>query len=120
MYGLDKSIDLSFLQGRELIQVRVGTYQTAFAFDEDVTISVEGEFIYCDGQQEFTWRPQPGAAEVAARTVSLLGDTIKTYDPHEDGTLKLFFASGRRLTVLDSSKEFESYDITRPGETIVV
>jgi hypothetical protein len=37
-----------------------------------------------------------------------------------DGTLTLAFSNQHRLTVLDSSKEYESYDITRPGQTIIV
>jgi hypothetical protein len=49
MYGLKKDTDLSFLNGRELVQAAVGLYQTIFRFDEDVTISAEGEFSYFDG-----------------------------------------------------------------------
>jgi hypothetical protein len=30
------------------------------------------------------------------------------------------FSNGHRLTILDSYKEYESYDITRPGQTIIV
>jgi hypothetical protein len=40
MYGLKKEIDLSFLTGRELIQVAIGSFQVEFHFDEDVTVSV--------------------------------------------------------------------------------
>jgi len=36
MYGLKKDIDLSFLTGRELIQLAIGVYQVQFGFDEDV------------------------------------------------------------------------------------
>jgi hypothetical protein len=41
------------LTGRELIQVAVGTFQVQFHFDEDVAVSVEAEFRYFDGQQEW-------------------------------------------------------------------
>jgi len=34
--------------------------------------------------------------------------------------LELTFSSGDRLTVFEVGKEYESYQITRPGETIVV
>lgn len=44
MYGLKKEIDLSFLTGRELIQVAIGSFQVQFHFDEDVALSVEGDF----------------------------------------------------------------------------
>src|SRR6266704_2806431 len=120
MYGLKKEIDLSFLNGRELIQVAIGLYPTSFRFDEDVAISVEAEFSYFNGQAEWIWKPEPGAAQIAARTVSLLGATIQTFEGQGNGTLSLVFSNGQRLTILDSSKEYESYDITRPGQTIVV
>ena len=120
MYGLSKDTDLSFLNGREVEQVAIGVYQIHFGFDEDVRISVEGQFAYFDGQEEWVWKPEPGAARIAARTVSLLGATIKTFDGKEDGTLSLAFSNGQRLTIVDNSKQYESYNITRPGQTIVV
>lgn len=120
MYGLKKEIDLSFLAGREVGQIRVGLYQVVFAFDEDVAISVEAEFHYRDDQGEWVWKPEPGATQIAARTVALLGATIQSFESHENGMLLLNFSNGNSLTILDSSKEYESYDITLPGRTIVV
>jgi hypothetical protein len=120
MYGLSKDLDLNFLNGREVIQVAIGVYQIQFGFDEDVRISVEGQFSYFDGHDEWVWTPDPGGAQIAARAVALLGATIESFQGHEDGTLKLIFSSGQRLIILDNSKEYESYDITRPGSTIVV
>ncbi|MGI0085014.1 MAG: DUF6188 family protein [Nitrososphaerales archaeon] len=120
MYGLRTDIDLGFLKGREIIQVAIGVYQIIFGFDDDVRISVEGEFSYFDGQSGSVWRPEPGGAQIASRTLSLLGATIETFTGEENGTLTLTFSNGHRLTILDNSKEYESYDITRPGETIVV
>lgn len=120
MYGLSKDIDLSFLNGRELVQVAIGVYQVQFGFDEDVRISVESYFGYSDGQGEWIWRPEPGASQIAARTVALLGSSIQGFQAHEDGTLILTFHGGQRITILDNSKQYESYDITLPGRTIVV
>ncbi len=120
MYGLKKDVDLGFLNGRELIQVCIGLYQTIFKFDDEVAISVEREFRYFDGQDEWTWRPEPGSSLLAARTVALLGASIESFEGDADGTLALTFSNGRRLTIVDSSKEYESYDITRAGQTIVV
>lgn len=120
MYGLKKEIDLSFLTGRELIQLAIGVYQVQFGFDEDVRISVESEFRYFDGQIESIWRPEPGSSSIAARGVALLGATIESVGSNIDGTLTLAFSNQHRLTILDSSKEYESYDITRPGQTIIV
>src|SRR5262245_45045501 len=120
MYGLKRGIDLSFLKGRELGQVAIGVYQIVFAFDEDVRISVQGQFSYFDGHDELLWSPGPGSSNIAARTVSLLGASIETFEAKEDGTIGLTFSNGQSLSILDSCKEYESYDITRPGETIIV
>ena len=120
MYGLKKEVDLSFLRGRELIQVATGSFQVQFRFDEDVAVSVEAECRYFDGQQEWVWKQEPSSPHVAARTVALLGASIRSFDSSENGTLVLTFSNGHRLTVVDSFKEYESYDITRPGHTIIV
>jgi hypothetical protein len=120
MYGLKKDIDLSFLNGREVIQVAIGVYQTQFGFDEDVTIYVHSQFSYFDGRDEWIWKPEGGAAQIAARTLSLLGTTIQSFEGQENGTLSLVFSNGQRLTIFDNSTEYESYDITRPGSTVVV
>jgi uncharacterized protein DUF6188 len=111
---------LNFLNGREVVPVAIGIYQIIFGFAEDVRISAYSQFGYFDGQQEWIWTPRPGAAQIAARTVSLLGATIRSFEGQENGALSLVFSNRQRLTILDSSKEYESYDITRPGSTIVV
>jgi hypothetical protein len=115
-----RDIDLSFLNGRELIQLCIGLYQTIFKFDEDVAISVEGGFRYFDGQDESIWRPGPGSSSRAARTAVLLGAKIENFESDASGTLSLTFSDGRRLTIIGSNNGYESYDITRPGQTIVV
>ncbi len=120
MYGLKKEIDLSFLTGRELVQVRIGTFQVQFCFDEDVTVSVEAQFCYFDGQNEWIWQQEPSSPPIAARTVAMLGASISSIETNENGTLALRFSNGHRLTIPDSFKEYESYDITRPGQTIIV
>lgn len=120
MYGLKKEIDLSFLTGRELIQVAIGSFQVQFHFDEDVSVYVEAEFRYFDGQQEWIWKQEPSSHHVAARTVAMLGASITSFERSEDGTLALTFSNGHRLTILDSLREYESYQITRPGHNIIV
>jgi len=118
MHGLKENTDLTFLKGREVIQVAIGKDQVIFAFDEDVTISVEGQFEYADKASSSEWRP--GSSQVAASAVSLLGTTVESVHGQADGTLKMTFSNGDRLVIRDVSSEYESYQITRPGQTIVV
>ncbi len=120
MYGLRKDIDLKFLNGRECLQVAIGVYQIQFGFDDDVRISIEGEFRYFDGGTEVVWRHEPGYVQIASCMVALLGATIESFEGRENGTLTLIFSNRHRLVIPDSSQEYESYTITRPGETIVV
>lgn len=119
MYGLDMTIDLSFLIGREAIQIAIGLYQVIFAFDESVCISVESEFRLISPKGDVSsW--QSSVPQSAAAALRLLGAKIENVSGLKDGTLTLTFSSGDILTILDSSKEFESYDITCPGRTIIV
>jgi len=120
MYGLRRDIDLGFLNGREVGQVAIGLYQIQFGFDEDVRIGIEGEFRYFHGREEWIWMPESKQRQVAGRMVDLLGAVVEKVDWKGDGTLTLNFSNGHRMTILDSNKEFESYDITRPGQTIVI
>lgn len=120
MYGLKKEIDLGFLVGRELIQVGIGLYQIQFHFDEDVTVSVEAEFRYFDGQHEWSWRQEPSSHQIATRTVAMLGANITNLESNENGTLALIFSNGHRLTILDPFKEYEAYAITRPGQPDII
>jgi hypothetical protein len=94
--------------------------QVQFHFNENVSVSIEAEFHYFDVQDEWIWRQEPVSPQVAGRTVGMLGATNTSFESNENGTLILMFSNGTRLTILDSSKEYESYDITRPGQTIVV
>jgi hypothetical protein len=57
----------------------------------DVRISVESQFRYFDGRDEWIWKPEPGAVQGAARTLALLGAAIESFESHEDGTLALLF-----------------------------
>jgi hypothetical protein len=119
MYGLDITIDLSFLIGREAIQIAIGLYQVIFAFDDSVSISVESEFRLISPQGDVSiWQP-PGPYTAAA-ALRLLGAKIENVSGQKDGTLMITFSGGDILTILDSSKEYQSYDITCPGRTIVV
>ena len=69
MCGLSKDLDLNFLNGREVVQVAIGIYQIIFGFAEDVRISAYSQFSYFDGQQEWIWKPEPGAVTRPGSTI---------------------------------------------------
>lgn len=118
MYGLKKDIDLTFLIRREIIQVAIGMYQVLFNFDEDTSIAVEGRFEYTTNASTVEWRP--GNPLAACSAVKLLSARIEAVEPLQNGTLRLTFSNGDCLAIYDVSAEYESYQISRMGETIVV
>ena len=118
MYGLPDSIDFSFMIGRELIQIAIGVYQVIFGFNEGVRISVEAQFEYTTKETWVEWRP--GASHVAASTVGLLGARVESVKSFRDGTLELSFSNGDLVVLRDASPGYESYQVMRPGQTIVV
>lgn len=75
--------------------------------------------ISTDGANGFAGRNRV-RLKSQARTVAMLGARMTSFESDENGTLALTFSDGQRITLMDSFKEYESYDITRPGETIIV
>ena len=118
MYGLSPDIDLSFLKTREVIQIAVGLYQIIFAFDEDVNLSIEGKCEHFSSNGASVWKP--GSPGVAASILGLLGQNVVDVHRQDSSVLELVFSGGDRLLVFDVSEKYESYSITRPGETIIV
>jgi hypothetical protein len=93
MYGLRRDINLSFLDGGQLEQVAIGVRQVIFGFDENVRITAYSKFNYFDGRKRWMWKPVTRAVQIAARTLSLLSATIKSFEGREDGILLLGFSN---------------------------
>jgi hypothetical protein len=110
MYGLPSNTNLSFLKGRELLQLCIGRHQVQLRFDGDVTISLEGEFTL-DGQRH--------AVGDGHRLHVLLGLGIETTRPEGRGDIVLSFDQ-HTLVLHDSKASYESYELRGPGIDIVV
>lgn len=111
--GLSRDTNLTVLEEKELLQVRVGKHHNALCFDGEIVIGVEGE-ISLDQKTRLSG--------VAAGVVllELIGSKIRRVEIPGRGDLLLTFDSGRRLSLHDSNKNFESYQIQGPGIQVVV
>jgi hypothetical protein len=119
VYGLHHDVDLSFLMRREVLQVCIGMFQVQIHFDQNVSISVEARLQYTDrAGKTFEWLPNKPSQ--AATTVDLLGLVISDLRPEPNGTLTLIFSDIAKLIIFDDHKRHESYQIVKPGTTIVV
>lgn len=118
MYGLPKNIDLSFLVGRELLQVCIGSNDLILHFDDRVSILITSN---CH------WKSISGVgveidsyAESANMICRPLGSKILNATSDESGTLSMKFSNGDAFMLFDDSQQFESYVIECPDRRIVV
>ena|SRR6266480_5741145 len=118
MYGLPKDLDLSFLHGKELLQVCIGMHQVILNLEDQVTISVESEYAHRAKNGEAIRYKDCRLS--ASMLCSLLGFSIITASGKPDGTLTLRFSNEELLEIFDDSKEFESYQIKQGPRLIVV
>jgi hypothetical protein len=109
MYGLAKTIDLSYLKEKELIQIAV---------EVDIRISVENTFFHY--WKEESWRWNSGDVLGASSVLALIGNKVTDISVSSPDTLWLDFSNEHRLAILDDSRQYESFTITGPGTTIVV
>ncbi|HEY7533984.1 MAG TPA: DUF6188 family protein, partial [Nitrospiraceae bacterium] len=110
MHGLPADFDGNMLIGRTLEQVCFNLNQIALHFDNDVSIVVESGYSFQDSQS-------PASSQVLevpitqSELMRLLSRSIAQVSGATDGTLTLRFDNGNTLTIYDTSKEYESYQI---------
>ncbi|HTR85357.1 MAG TPA: hypothetical protein VMI56_12825 [Reyranella sp.] len=120
MYKVLQSTDWSFLVGGEVHQVAIGLHQVQVAVFEDITTSIE-----CDFAHERSGHVLSSSTEMhtkAATLVSLLGKTVESVTPKGEEALILQFSGDERLTLIVGPAEepYESFNVSRPGDIIVV
>lgn len=118
MYGLSNTAakDLSFIIGKEICQVAIGSFDVQFNWGNG-GISVWCRFIYTpSGTSPITWTGSE--PEVAAKAVRLLNATVMTIEC--DQSLRLTFSNGDHLEVFEDSR-YESFSIQNgKNPTIIV
>src|ERR1043166_1494475 len=119
MYGLDKSVDLKFLVGKELLQVCIGVYQVVLNFTAEISISIESSCrLVCEGERVFDlYANDPKSSK---NLVCLLGLSIEDVLNEGRGEIRLFFSKINTLTLMDNNANTESYMIVAPSIGIVV
>lgn len=115
VFGLPDDFDGSFLVDRSLLQVSIGLHEVIFRFDEDVEITVEGEFKVVVGNEGQVFR---SPVEGGAASLALLQEVVSDVRGTTNGTLTLTFPSSV-LEIYDTSPRYESYQV-RNGEQLYV
>ena len=117
MYGLPEDEDLSFLLGKELLQVCGGLHETILNFNEGTSITLQCEYALHGADDK-----SDAVAQLAAsrRLLDLLGFRIAKVSNVGKGSLAVTFSDGSVLSIHDSNSQYESYEISDPTKTIVV
>lgn len=118
MYGLAKHTDLSFLKGRELIQVQIGWGEAQLIFEEPTRISIQSQ-IQLVYPNEY-WEAHSHFPFAANALSKLLGQKVGTVEIESEGLLKLTFSNGTILEISEDKVPYESYQIHHGDKIIVV
>ncbi len=119
MYGVPADLDLSFLHGAQLIQIRLGVYDVQFCFHPNTVINsgddcwslFDENGICIDHGMPF---PRP-----PFQLHRLLGQHVIGTEITAPTHLELIFERGERLRLSDTSKQYESFTID-PGHSMIV
>ena len=109
MHGVSANLDLSFLHGAELEQVRLGLYQLQFHFHPVGSISVEGGWELFDVSGKVIDRRCEGPDRPAYQIHRLLGRRVVGSEVSAPSWFALRFDSGDTLRVFDDSDRYECF-----------
>lgn len=125
MNGLPADTDLSFLIAAPLGGVRIGRHGLILDLESPsdprnnpgTSISIESAIrLVLPSQAEFT-SDAPSLAGPAL--LPLLGSAVAQASVVAPGTLRLLWANGYLLDIIDSVEGYESYTVTH-GQTVIV
>jgi hypothetical protein len=118
MYGLPENTDLRFFTNRVLLQVCLGANEAILRFDGDVSVTAQTDMGHKSaGVFTALYKTIIPSAAMLVRFLhtSVIGASVRS-----PGTLVLEFSNGEALELYDTSSDYESYQITYDGNTIVV
>jgi len=109
MYGLSKETDLSFLVGKQIIQVALGLYDVQLNW-RGGGISIWSKFTFgpAGSSDHIVWTQ--GNPEAACCTAGLLRTTIAGAECTAEGTLLVRFSDGSLLELFEDPL-YESFSI---------
>ena len=118
MYGLPSDFDPSVFVGHKLNLLSFTENTIHFAFDGDIAITTTSSFVHVHSLHE------PGRKHVvpveSSRLMSLVGKTVSRSSAEPGGTLSLHFEDGEQLSLLDDSREYESYTVRVGDKEFIV
>ena len=117
MHRITKDTNLSALAGKLVEQICIGVHQVIVRLENDLYIAIEGDFSFgseASPEKEMDFR---NAAKAFA---NLLESRVIDASVVREDAVVFTFSAGARLTVFDSSDQYESFQIQLPDRLVVV
>jgi len=118
MYGLLANFDVSAFVKKELTLVSFSVNTINLSFEEDVSITILGSFMYSPDLP--TSESKQTIPVSSSNLMRLIGKVVCFAERRDDGGLTLHFDNGHILVILDDSREYESYSVRIGDKEIVV
>ena len=119
MHGVPANLDLQQFQGDYLTQLCIGQYDLQFNFGAGSNITVEGHWELRDARGILLDQAiKPPALRECYKVHVLLLATVTSFLVDPPRSFTLLFDNGMKLTVFDSSEQYESFSI-QPGNIFI-
>ena len=118
MYGVPEKNRLDGIIGKELIQISFGSHQVIFQFEECIRISVESSITYSILDEQVRHYDEFWKQETSL--TKFLGAAVIGLEVKGAKKLILTFSNVGTIELIDSSDQYESFQIEIGGEMIVV
>ncbi len=119
MYGLPPEFDGAFFVGRTIEVISFTINSVFFAFDENVSLTVESSFEHRLPTDEERGALQRAPVD-SSSLMQLIGRPVVATDLDNDGTLILRFTDRHELRCFDDLPNYECYRITFGKDEIIV
>lgn len=118
MYGLSAQFDVSVLAKKELTVLSFTTNTINMSFEDDVSITMMGSFVH--NYDTSATANQQTIPVSSSSLMCLIGRMVQFAERGADGSLVLHFDNSNILTILDDSREYESFSIRIGNKEIIV
>lgn len=117
MYKLSNKSDVDFLRQKQLRTICFAEYSLYLHFDDEVVITVEGQFQHRAGRAKKQNYSFPIDTSCLMR---LLGTSVQRVEVKNEEDLLLEFSNGDLLLLEGQNGPYEAYQIRHGGGLIVV
>ena len=118
MYGLPSNANLSFFEGKTLLQACFGENDLILRFTGGISVAIYS--CIGVGLAETQIQRVTAFEEAAVRILGLLNREVAGVSWTTEGTVSLSFEAGQIVELYDDSREFESYSISYPAGDLIV